>query len=110
MREEINFSGIHGTLEIATPSSARYTLLSPDTAHGQEVIGSLDVHYPCNDRGSFSATIALDSEFEFTATPKDIATILPESLGLQTAGLWDILIWRVSGGQVEDNDPKKFRR
>lgn len=108
--EDIKFCGIEGMLEHTTASSSVYTLLGPDEECGTLVIGSLDVHYPCDDRTFFAATIVVDSEFEFEVNPTQLARILPPAIGLKRVELWDIRIWRFSAGAVDDNDPKKFRR
>ncbi|MEM9480007.1 MAG: hypothetical protein AAGA58_10175 [Verrucomicrobiota bacterium] len=108
--EDIKFCGIEGMLEHTTASSSVYTLLGPDEGYGTPVIGSLDVHYPCGDRAFFAATVVVDSEFEFDVSPTQLAQILPSAIGLKSAKLWDIRIWRSSAGAVDDNDPKKLRR
>jgi len=108
--DDIKFCGIEGMLEHTTASSFVYTLLGPDEGYGNTVIGSLDIHYLCDKRNFFAATVVVDSEFEFEVSPAQLAQMLPTALGLKSAELWDIRIWRASAGAANDNDPKKFRR
>ena len=108
--DDIEFCGIEGMLEHTTASSSVYTLTGADEGRGTPVIGSLDVHYPCDDRAFFAATIVIDSEVEFDVSPAQLAQVLPSAIGLKSADLWDIRIWRSATGAVDDNDPQKFRR
>lgn len=112
MLEEIHFYGIEGTKMHRTESSAVYTLLGPDRGFGSEVIGSLDIHYPCVDRDFFSATVAIDADldFDFDPDPSELANVLAKALSLPEMVLWEVRIWRIASGICDHNDPRVLGR
>ncbi len=110
MLDEIKLPGMEALLEHRTSTSAVFTLLGPDDGHGSPVVGSLDLHFPCEDRGFLCATLAIDDSFPFSTTPRDFAAILFSQLQLPSDTLWDLRLWRTQTGQTDNNDPRVFRR
>ena len=110
MRDEITFSGIEGLLEHQTSQSAVYELLGVDEGRGSPVIGSLDIHFPCIDRGFFAVTLAIAEDFGFQLTPSQTASLLADALGIDQPELWDVRIWRINDGAVDNNDPSILKR
>jgi len=108
--DDITFLGLTGWIEHRTPTSATFSLHSPDEGRGEPRVGSLDIHFPCEDRGFVCATLAVDESFPLSTTPRDFSVLLLSQLGLPSDTLWDVRIWRIESGQTDNNDPRVFRR